>query len=713
MRKRTWFALTIALIALFAAGLLLFLFYRQTLALNFYYWDTEIPDFNAGFFYHTGMTLREDGEVALLAIGVGHPWEPGNNTGLPPRGGAAAAYYNDHIYVTAGDSAPAVLSNDVYYTTIYTDILTVTGRLENWTTTTPLPSNIYPEGVMSHEAAALNGYLYIIGGMENAGTANSIYDNVLFAPIQPDGTLGDWQETTPLPMALFGMEAVVLNGRIYVLGGADSLGQSNRTVFVAEPDPLSGEIPYWTQTTEPLPSLGVGGYLEASAARLGGRIYVYGGASQAGYADYSPYVHFAEPDPLDGDISAWTFIGDHPLPQNAYQSEGAAYNSGLLLAVAGAWNNAYDPSGDVRVALVNLETGWTEDWISTIALDPPRFLHTVVMDRDGWLYSIGGASGTEAGRLNRVDIATPYGGGGAMRRARKLHQTTQSTPTIYAPNGFFTSQRRELGFGDEPAELQDLMWETTITDSSVLTISLFYRYRNESGWHPPSGWYGPYLSNPGVHVTTSINISGTATLFEYRAYFTSTAFHPTYTWGVVQTPILHAVRIGILAPPDLVVEGLTVTGCDTCPGLIPPNEPVQIEFTVRNQSSNLRWDNNFYAMVFITTTPNYFPEGNPGELPEGCQGYDPPTVTCSLIWPLYGYQFFEGHDPIVLTTTWTFHDPGTHYIIAYVDYNDTRSHPSPFYDVVEFEEYNNFLVLAVDVGQRKIYLPVITKGWPP
>ncbi len=698
IRKR-WLLL-VALLFLVASGLAVFLlFYRPAQALEFFYWNTTIEDFNEGRFYHTALSWRGDGEVQLLPVGFEHPWVPGNNNGLLPRGAPAAAYWNGHLYVIGGDAFYGDTRNEVFYTTI---VNTLTHELADWQETTPLPLTLYPEGLYRHDAVALaftetnKCYLYVFGGMEVKGAETTYYDRVVYAEVQPDGTLGNWQETTPLPTPLFGMESLVLNGRIYILGGADQTGNSRREVYHTVPDPNTGQIYGWNETAS-LPSLGVGGYVELAATTEHGRIYVYGGASGAGHPNYSPYVHFATPDPVTGEISGWTMAME-TLPQNCYASEGAAYESGLLLAIAGAWNNAVDPSGDVRAALIEHETGQTSEWVSTLALEP-RFWHAVVQDDFGWLYSLCGATGSGAQpRLNEVWIASPYGEGRGFQAAGGIIYPTQNpTPTIYAPSGVYTSSIivTQLVEGQE-SSLTSLSWNTTITDPALMTVTMRYRYHHDGAWTP---WYGPFPSNPGIGVTTTIPLSGTCDWFQYSAHLE--------TLSETTTPFLNAVRVGILAPPNLTVKNLTVTGCDTCPELIPPNEPVQIVFSIQNESTGLQWGNNFYAMLFITTTPNYTPW--PPALPIGCENY--PTVTCPLIVPLYGIDFPE-QSSRTITIPWTFEQPGVYYLVAYVDYNDTPSMPPPIYDVREYNELDNLQERAVYVGTLSVYLPLVTRGWP-
>lgn len=699
IRKRWLLLATLLLLAGFVLAAF-FLLYHPAQALEFFYWNTTIVDFNEGRFYHTALSWRGDGEVQLLPVGFEHPWVPGNNNGLPPRGAPAAVYWNRHLYVIGGDGPYADTHNEVFYTTI---VNTLTHELADWQETTPLPADVYPKGVFRHEAAAMTftetnkSYLYVFGGMSNEGAETNYYDKVIYAEIHPDGTLGNWQETTPLPTPLFGMESLVLNGRIYILGGADPTGNSRREVYYTVPDSDTGQVYGWYQTAS-LPALGAGGYIELSAAVEHGRIYVYGGSDRTVGPTYSPYVHFAAPDPASGEITGWT-MATEVLPQNCYASEGAAYESGLLLAIAGAWNNAIDPSGDVRAALIEHETGQTSEWVSTLAL-APRFWHAVVQDDFGWLYSLCGATGSGyVPRLNEVWIASPYGEGRGFQAAGGIIYPTQNpTPTVYAPSGVYTSSIIVAQLiEDQESTLTSLSWNTTITDPALMTVTMRYRYHHNGAWTP---WYGPFPSTPGIGVTTTIPISGTCDWFQYSAHLE--------TLSNTMTPFLNAVRIGILAPPNLTVKDLTVTGFDTCPALIPPNEEVQIVFTVQNESTGLRWDNNFYTVLFITTTPNYTPL--PPAVPPGCENY--PTVTCPLVVPMYGMDFYEGSPPKTIAIPWTFDQPGTYYLIAYVDYNNTPVMPPPIYDVREYNEYDNLQSCIVYVGTLSVYLPLVSKGWP-
>jgi|GEM_PF-1749024 len=713
--RKKWQALVVLVVAV-VTGAVLFLFaVYPALAAQFFFAKTTLQDFNEGVFYHTALSWIGDGEVRLLPIGLGQPWQPGNNTGLPKRAGLATVYVNGYLYALGGDYLLGDARNNVYYARVYTDVFTATGRLSDWQETTPLPTDIYPEGVCQHEAVALTftdtqkTFLYVFGGMEEH-PPSTMYDNVLFAEVLSDGTLGPWQETVALPMARFGHESVVLSDTLYVLGGTDNLGTSPREVYYTRPNRNTGEIADWNETTAPLPELGVGGYFHAALGVSQGRFYVYGGSSGPVDSTYSYYVHFAHPE-ADGDILDWTY-NTEVLPVNCWASEGAGYSSGLLLAIAGAWScgAGCTPSGDVQVSLADGDTGQTTPWYDTVAMSPPRFLHSVTQDDDGFLYSIGGATGYSSERLNNVDIALPYGGGESLplQTAADLEAAADADEPIFAPFGRYTSPYIDVRIIDQPwyhATLTSFSWNTTITDADGMTLTMSYRYYSPTapgGWLP---WSEPVASPPGTAVTTTIDFPpGTiGDYFQYRAFLSAALEPPTNTYAV-QTPLLNAIRIGVLSPPDLEALTLTVI-CDSCPAVIPVDKPVQIEFAAVNKGSNL--PENFYAAIFYTTTENYSPY--PPDVPPGCEDYDPPTVTCPLVLPQYASNYQEDMPPYLMRTTYTFTTPGLYWLVAQVDYNNTPAHLPPRYDVDELIETNNITRIPIAVGVKRLYLPLLTK----
>jgi hypothetical protein len=71
--------------------------------------------------------------------------------------------------------------------------------------------------------------VYVIGGLDSAGHAQA---SVLVAPVTPDSVAGGFVSIEPLPAAVAGATALVRRGRIYVIGGTDSIGRPQTAVFV-------------------------------------------------------------------------------------------------------------------------------------------------------------------------------------------------------------------------------------------------------------------------------------------------------------------------------------------------------------------------------------------------------------------------------------------------------------------------------------------------
>ena len=144
--------------------------------------------------------------------------------------------HNGYLYVIGGYGGNSL--NDVQYAPINSD-----GTLGTWNTTTP-----FTGGRGSHASVVHNGYLYVIGGYENM-TDNHLND-VQYAPINADGTVGGWSTTTSFTNVRQGHTSVVHNGHLYVIGGHDQ--SSGSSVFLNDvqyaPISADGTVGSWSTT---------------------------------------------------------------------------------------------------------------------------------------------------------------------------------------------------------------------------------------------------------------------------------------------------------------------------------------------------------------------------------------------------------------------------------------------------------------------------------
>lgn len=114
--------------------------------------------------------------------------------------------------------------------------------------------------------------LYVIGGIDDAGRARATVYRTLPAA---DTAVGTFSTIEPLPAPVAGAIAVVRRGRIYVMGGADSLGRPQTNVFVGRIG-LDGHIDGWySQPALPGPRAYGGG------AVFDDRATVFGGISDS------------------------------------------------------------------------------------------------------------------------------------------------------------------------------------------------------------------------------------------------------------------------------------------------------------------------------------------------------------------------------------------------------------------------------------------------
>ncbi|MCL5430637.1 MAG: hypothetical protein M1504_04175 [Candidatus Marsarchaeota archaeon] len=139
----------------------------------------------------------------------------------------------DYIYCIAGDTwAGSGDTNAVYYSQAGTS------GVSGWLSTTP-----YPLAVDGVSCATYGEYVYCIGGKDST---QAIHPNVYYAKLYPFG-VGNWDETTSYPFAVYSEVCTTSGDNIYCSGGADS-GGAITDVYYSTINPSGGLGP-WYQTT--------------------------------------------------------------------------------------------------------------------------------------------------------------------------------------------------------------------------------------------------------------------------------------------------------------------------------------------------------------------------------------------------------------------------------------------------------------------------------
>ena len=118
-----------------------------------------------------------------------------------------------------------------------------------------------------------SSWLFVAGGTDG-GYAT---DTVERSAIQTDGSLGDFEDITPLPTALLGSGVSAADGTVVIGGGLANTGNSVGTTYIGR---LTADDDFiWEEG----PELSVGRY-HVNFATVGGFIYATGGMTQSGTA---------------------------------------------------------------------------------------------------------------------------------------------------------------------------------------------------------------------------------------------------------------------------------------------------------------------------------------------------------------------------------------------------------------------------------------------
>jgi N-acetylneuraminic acid mutarotase/glucose/arabinose dehydrogenase len=226
--------------------------------------------------------------------------------------------------------------------------------------------------------AAHDGQLYAFGGADSSAFLASSSTAARYDPVSDT-----WSDTAVADMVspVTGAAAISWNGKLYVLGGLDSAGNSTTAVRIYDPATNS-----WSNGPQ-LPQARD----NAGVAVFGGHLYVFGGRNrQSGSGPTTATVWR-----LTSPAGAWESRASMPAPRRAFVTGaavgkvqlfgGESDSSAALTAV-----HEYDPGADAWTTLSAMPTGRHGPAGDTIA---------------GISYVVGGATTAGAGSITPVNEA--------------------------------------------------------------------------------------------------------------------------------------------------------------------------------------------------------------------------------------------------------------------------------------------------------------------
>lgn len=176
--------------------------------------------------------------------------------------------HGDFVYVVGGKN-----SSENAIATIYGARFKSNGDLENWSVIGQLPMPLY-----LHAAVVANDALYVIGGWDGKVTRAEVWR----APFLSDGRVGGWTAMPAYPMTFDLHDAAVVNGWIYVAGGWNG-AQAQQGVYAAK---IEGNgLSTWQRVSD-LPQA----LYRLALASDGQHLYVTGGYTAAGQPSAAVYM---------------------------------------------------------------------------------------------------------------------------------------------------------------------------------------------------------------------------------------------------------------------------------------------------------------------------------------------------------------------------------------------------------------------------------------
>lgn len=252
-------------------------------------------------------------------------------------------------------------------------------KLNEGKTWEPLPGAAPSQGL---PLVAYHGSIYRIGGMaarNPAGTKQDLFSTAHFQRFDPHH--GQWATLTSLPAPRSSHDAVVMGDKLYVAGGWQLAGGTNKPVWPANALVLDLKNPGagWREFPQPFQRRAL------ALAAQGTRIYCIGGMN----SDNQPTLAV---DIYDTSTGAWSKGPDLPPGKHKGFSCSAIAQNGRVYA------NAFQ--GDV----LRLSTDGAS-WEVVGRVQHPRLSHRIVAAGATQLIALGGEDGEE--KRPELELLTP------------------------------------------------------------------------------------------------------------------------------------------------------------------------------------------------------------------------------------------------------------------------------------------------------------------
>jgi len=199
-----------------------------------------------------------------------------------PRSDCSAVLIDTTIYILGGSH----FSSNTAYPVLRTGVLP-DGTLSGWVEESCRPYEIHGASGIS---LAHGGYLYLMSGAK--GITDTISTTMERAPINSDGSIGEWKVIGYTPKLFYLSSWVQTSTNLYVIGNYSYSNEVWRLPLLS-----NGSIGTWSLLSSKLNN----GRYAAGATIVNDRIYIQGGGSDLGGYNYAEVAQILP----DGSLSSW------------------------------------------------------------------------------------------------------------------------------------------------------------------------------------------------------------------------------------------------------------------------------------------------------------------------------------------------------------------------------------------------------------------------
>lgn len=310
-------------------------------------------------------TIVKGFEVISNSKGILADWKVTSSVNVP-RCDFAAVIFDGFIYVLGGMGSTELSS--IERAKIFDD-----GSLSSWETIGSLADPRYRFG-----AVVYGNNIYVIGGQ----SSKDLFRNVQKARINPDGTIGTWENMNGLINPRESFATIIHDNFIYVIGGEYSTYGIN-SVEMAEINP-DGTLNPWQEVS------GLNYSASSPAGSMVGEFIFSIGNNIYGRVESTTMN-------LGGMLKPWA-IGNSANLKNSGPS--TVISTGFLYAIGGHKDGAI--TSEINTSEL-FPDGTNDQWKNVSGLKIPRFDHSSVTHA-GHIYAIGGHNGQI--QLSSVEYST-------------------------------------------------------------------------------------------------------------------------------------------------------------------------------------------------------------------------------------------------------------------------------------------------------------------